>query len=98
MTVLLQCVVCSYELAGICGDHICATNEMPDAQNLGLFSAPGICLLNSGDSSPLRWKYLHQPFRIGGPPLLTSLLPPPPSRCHFFRLNLPGGIDCLGPS
>ena len=71
---------------------------MPDAQNLGLFSAPGICLLNSGDSSPITVEIFTPTLSNRRPSIIDISPPPPPSRCHFFRLNLPGGIDCLGPS
>ena len=45
--------------AGIFGFHKCAINEMPDAQNRGSLSAPGISLRNSGREFAVHGRAMH---------------------------------------
>ena len=48
--------------AGTCGFCGCAISEMPEAQNRGSASAPGISLRNSGANSPCTVEAVHADF------------------------------------
>ncbi len=52
----MRVFMCTAGTLGFCG---WAMSEMPEAQNCGCSSAPGICLRNSGANSPMHGRGVH---------------------------------------
>ena len=92
--------ICTAGTLGLCG---WAISEMPDAQNAGFSSAPGICPRNSGANSPWTVETCTPTFSNTRPAIM-AIVPPPPSppvwsvRCQGFRSNRPAGLSAIGPA
>ena len=81
----MRVFMCTAGTLGFCG---CAMSEMPEAQNSGCSSAPGICLRNSGANSP--WTVeVWTPTFSNTRPVIRLMMPPPPSRPRMVGA-LPG--------
>ena len=71
--------------------------EMPDAQKRGSWSAPGICLANSGGNVPCTVE-VWQPTFSNTRPDISAMTPPPPSsplfslRAQGVLTKRPGGL------
>ena len=88
----MRVFMCTAGTLGFCG---WAMSEMPDAQNCGCSSAPGICLRNSGANSPCTVEVCTPTFS-NTRPAIRLMVPPPPGapvwsvRCHGVRTKRPG--------
>ena len=71
----MRVFMCTAGTLGFCG---CAMSEMPEAQNSGCSSAPGICFLNSGANSP-KTVEVWTPTFSNTRPVIRLMTPPPPS-------------------
>ena len=80
---------------GACGFTGWAMKEMPLAQKRGSWSAPGICLANSGAKVPCTVE-MWQPTFSNTRPAISAMTPPPPSepsfsvRVHVVLTKRPG--------
>ena len=89
--------------AGTLGERMCATSEMPEAWKRGSWSAPGICLRNSGLNSPYTVETLTPTFSNTRPRMIDITPPPrsspfsPRSRCQALRSNVPAGRSLCVP-
>ncbi len=89
----MRVFMCTAGTLGFCG---WAISEMPEAQNSGCSSAPGICLRNSGANSPCTVEVCTPTFSKTRP-CITLMTPPPPGtplwsvRSQGVRVNRPAG-------
>ena len=70
----MRVFMCTAGTLGFCG---WAMSEMPEAQNCGCSSAPGICLRNSGANSPCTVEVCTPTFS-NTRPCIRLMVPPPP--------------------
>src|SRR5882724_3122334 len=70
---------------------MCATSEIPLAQNRGSSLAPGMSLRNSAENSPSTVEILTPTFSKTRPRMIAIVPPPPPGRCQLERSKRPAG-------
>ena len=82
-------------IAGMCGFCICITTEIPEAQNLGSFSAPGIFFWNFLGNFPYTFEKFTPTFSKIFPFFKILYSPPPSSFLEFLFQEVDSNLILL---